>query len=132
MDGGGAARGDKFLRERAQTADLVSRLRVQTVTVDSIGDDKRYHFGMQVGFPTLAEAKMKDTLFDIEVRSSSRGFEIAKAFDTRLRERTFIGFVSRFSGEDGELEYHWHLSADNAEVAAAVKEALALREITGS
>lgn len=31
-------RGDRLLHERAKTADVVSRVRVSTVTVDSIGD----------------------------------------------------------------------------------------------
>ena len=127
-----APRFDKFLRERAQTADLVARLRVQTVTVDSVGDEKRYHLGMQVGFPTLAKPKMEDRLFDLDVSQTSRAYEIVKAFDARLRGLTFIGFVARFTNADGEVELHFHLSPDTAEVAAAVKEALALQEITGS
>jgi len=126
---GSSPRSDKFLRERAQTSDLVARLRVQTVTVDTLGDENRYHLGMQVGFPTLATPKMEEKIFEIDVRSTTRAYEVVKAFETRLRGQTFIGFVSRFSNADGDLEYHWHLAADNADVAAAVKEALALQEI---
>src|SRR5262249_53710104 len=37
---GPSPRADAFLRERAQTADVVARVRVQTVTVDSVGDQK--------------------------------------------------------------------------------------------
>jgi len=56
----------------------------------------------------------------------------AKAFDARLRGHTFIGFIRRFGADDGDAELHWHLSPDTAEVAAAVKESVVLRELSGS
>jgi hypothetical protein len=69
-------------------------------------------------------------MFELNIRPKSRAYGIARAFDTRLRGLTFIGFVRRFAGEEGELEIHWHLSPDTAEVAAAVKEAVALGELS--
>ena len=85
--------------------------------------------------PILRSVTVKappDRAFELSIKPTSGAFGIAKAFDARLRGQTFIGFVKRFSGEDGEMEIHWHLSPDTAEVVAAIKEALALREITGS
>lgn len=131
MDGP-SPRSDPFLRERAQTSDVVARVRVQTVTVDSVGDQKTYHLGVQVGIPTLTEAKVPDRNFELLIRPSSGAFGIARAFDARLRGQTFIGFIHRFGGDDGETVIHWHLAPDTAEVATAVKEAVALREISGS
>jgi hypothetical protein len=131
MDGP-SPRNDPHLRERAQTADVVARVKVQTVTVDSVGEQSTYHLGVQVGVPTLVTAKVQDRTFELSIKSTSGAFGIAKSFDSRLRGRTFIGFIKRFSSEDGDLEIHWHLAPDTAEVAAAVKEAVALREISGS
>jgi hypothetical protein len=131
MDGP-SPRNDAHLRERAQTADVVARVRVQTVTVDSVGEQQTYHLGIQVGIPTLTQAKVPDRTFELAIRPSSGAFGIAKAFDARLRGQTFVGFVRRFSNEDGDTEVHWHLAPDTAEVVAAVKEAVALREISGS
>ena len=131
MDGP-SPRSDAFLRERAQTADVVARVRVNTVTVDSMGEQQSYHLGIQVGVPTLTEAKVSDRSFELSIRPTSGAFGIARAFDSRLRGKTFIGFVKRFSAEDGDMEIHWHLSPDTAEVVAAIKEAMALREISGS
>jgi hypothetical protein len=128
---GPSPRADPFLRERAQTAEVVARVRVQTVTVDSVGDQKTYHLGIQVGVPTLTEAKVPDRTFELSIKPTSGAFGIAKAFDNRLRGQTFIGFIRRFSSEDGEMEVHWHLSPDTAEVVAAIKEAVALKEISG-
>jgi len=85
-----------------------------------------------VGLPTLTEAKVPDRTFELSIKPTSGAFGIARAFDSRLRGQTFVGFVKRYSSEDGELEVHWHLSPDTAEVVAAVKEAVALREVSGS
>lgn len=125
-------RSDHHLRERAQTADLVARLKVSTVTVDSIGDDSTYHLGVQVTPPPLVKPRIRDERVELVIRSSSRAYAIAKAFDARLQGRTFIGFVHRFAGDDGEPVLHFHLSPDTAEVAAAVKEAVTLGELSGS
>ena len=37
------------------------------------------------------------------IKPSSGAFGIAKAFDSRLRGQTFIGFIQRFAGDDGEV-----------------------------
>ncbi|AGP34398.1 hypothetical protein [Sorangium cellulosum] len=127
---GPSPRSDPFLRERAQTADVVARVRVSTVTVDSIGDQSTYHLGIQVGYPPLATPRVPDRTFELHIRPQSRSFAIAKAIDARLRGLIFIAFIRRFAGVDGEPEIHWHLSPDTAEVAAAVKEAVVLGELS--
>jgi hypothetical protein len=129
---GVSPRSDRFLRQRAQTADVVARVRINTVTADSIGDDVTYHLDVEVAFPTLAPTKDEERSFELSIRPANRAFPIAKAFDQRLRGMTFVGFMRRFMGPDGEPEVHWHLSPDNAEVAGAVKEAVTLRELSGS
>ncbi len=129
---GPSPRSDPFLRERAQTADVVARVRVNTVTVDSIGEQSTYHLGIQVGVPTLTQAKLPDRAFELSIKPTSGAFGIAKAFDNRLRGQTFVAFVRRYVSDDGDVELHWHLSADTAEVVSAVKEAVVLREISGS
>jgi hypothetical protein len=129
---GPSPRFDRFLRERAQTADVVARVKVSTVTVETAGEEQRYRLGVQVGQPTLAKARIDDRTFELVIRSDSRAFAVARAFDTRLRGMTFVAFITRFAGPDGEPEVHWHLSADTREVADAVKEAVALGELAGS
>ena len=126
---GVSPRSDPFLRERSQTAAVTARVRVQTVTVDSIGEQKTYHLGVQVGFPTLTSARVPDKSFELSIKPASSAFGIAKAFDSRLRGATFIGFIGRFQAEDGEVEIHFHLAPDTADVASAVKEAVALQEL---
>ena len=124
------ARADRFLRERAQTAELVARLQVRTVTIDTIGDESTYHLGVQVLPPVLVpDPKIKDTKLELVIRPTSPAHGIAKALDQRMQNVTFIGFVHRYASLDGtETELHWHLSPDTPEVADAVKEAVALAE----
>ena len=128
---GPSPRSDRFLRERSQTAEVVAYVRVQTVTSESVGENTTYHLGVQVGTPTLTKPKIPDVTFDLVIRSTSPSFSIAKQFDAGLRGKTFIGFFHRFSNEEGEPAVHFHLSPGTPEVAAAVKEAVALGEISG-
>jgi hypothetical protein len=127
---GPSPRSDRHLRERAQTADVVARIRVSTVTIDSVGDESTYHLGIQIGYPPLTAPRVPDRTFELNIRPTSGAYGIAKAFDARLRGLTFIAFIRRFAGEVGEPDIHWHLSPDTAEVAAAVKEAVALGELS--
>jgi hypothetical protein len=129
---GPSPRSDAHLRERAQTADVVARVRVQTVTVGSAGEQQVYHLGIQVGVPTLTEAKLADRTFDLSIKPTSAAFGIAKSFDARLRGQTFVGFLKRYETDDGDVMVHWHLAPDTADVVAAIKEAVVLREIKGS
>jgi hypothetical protein len=130
MDGA-SPRSDPFLRERAQTADVVARVRVQTVTVDSAGEQQTYHLGIQVGVPTLTKARVDDRSFELSIKSTSPAFGVARSLDASLRGKTFVGFVKRYSGDDGEATVHWHLTADTADVVSAIKEAVVLGEISG-
>lgn len=127
MDGP-SPKADPFLRERACTADVVARVRVQTVTVDTVGDQQTYHFGVQVVPSALTDAQVQDGSFELTVKPKSLAFGIARAFDARLRGRTFVAFLKRFGDSDGDTRLHWHLSPDSAEVITAIKEALALRK----
>ena len=108
------------------------RVAAAAVTIDTVGDESTYHFGVQVGTLLAASPKIQDTTVELIIKSASPAFGIAKALDQRMQGVTFIGFLHRFASPDGtEVELHWHLSADTAEVVSAVKEAVALREIQG-
>ncbi len=128
-----SARSDRFLRERAQTGELVARLRVKTAGVNSVGDDATYQLGVQVVPPPFGpNPKIEDPDLDLVIKSTSPAFGIAKALDQRIQGLTFIGFVRRFASADGmDIELHWHLSPDTADVAEAVKEAEALGAASG-
>jgi hypothetical protein len=128
---GPAPRSDAHLRERAQTADVVARIKVQTVTVDTAGEQQTYHLGILVGYPTLTQAKVPDRTFELNIKPTNPSIGIARSFDSRLQGRTFVGFLKRYGTDDGDVAVHWHLAPDTAGVVDAVKEAVALGEATG-
>jgi hypothetical protein len=122
-------RADPMLRARTQSAEAVGKVRVSTVTVDSVGGKPAYHLNLAIVDP-LARRGFDDKSVEILVRSDSPAFGIVKWLDTRLIGRTFIGFFRRFAGPD-EADVKFHLSADNAEVLAAVRDANTLSEVSG-
>jgi hypothetical protein len=125
-------RSDPLLRERAQTADLVAHVKVTTVTADTVGDEVTYHLVVQAVDPPLASARITERSFELSIGRKGQAYPIAKALDSRLRGLTFIAFIRRFAATDRDSVVHWHLAPDTAEVVAAVKEAVMLKELSGS
>lgn len=123
---------DPLLKQRARGADLVARVKVTTVTIDTVGVDSTYHLGIVAGYPPLSAPRIPEQTFELHIRPKSRAFGIARAFGVRLQGVIFVGFLRKFRGADGNEELHWHLSADTPEVIGAVREAVALAELSGS
>ena len=122
-------RSDPALRARAQTAEAVGRVRVATVSVDSAGGRPTYHLTLQM-VGSVVRRGLEDDHVEISVRSDSPAFGVVKWLDTRLIGKTFIGFFHRYAGTE-EAQLRFHLSADDAEVLGAVREAAVLSEVSG-
>jgi len=121
---------DPRLLDRARSADIVARMRVQTVTADRVGAKTRYVLNLQVGFPSLLPTQVTDRSFELAINQSSRSFGLVRSLDAGMRGKTFIGFIKRFAGARGP-EIHWHLTSDSAEVAHVIQEIAVLDEVTG-
>lgn len=124
------ARKDPTLWARSQQADIVGRVKVQTVTVDSRGGDGTYHLGLRFANPLLAPSKLEERDFEVTVDLTDPSYGLVKAQDTGLQGRTFVGFLKRFGGGDDEVAVHFYLAPDSADVAAVVQEAVAVQEVT--
>jgi hypothetical protein len=120
---------DQALRARSQQAEVVGRVRVQTVTVDTRGGQASYHLGLRFASPLLAPTELEERDFEVSVEAGDPSYGLVKAQDTGLQGRTFVGFIKRFAGVDDEIEIHFFLAPDSAEVAAVVQEAVALKEV---
>lgn len=129
MDGVSPAQ-DPMLRSRALEADLVARLRVQTVTRDSVGAKTTFMLSLQAVAPPLMPSSSDQTTFELVVDQNGKSFPIVQSLETQLRGRTFIGFLKRFTGDDGP-EWHWHLTADQEDVAQVIQEIAVLEEVAG-
>lgn len=125
------ARLDPVLRERARTAELVGRMRVTTVTAESLDGIATYRIVVQMMSAPFITPRISGTSWELVVGPKAPAHGLMRAFDTRLRGASFIGFLRRFVGEGGEPELHWHLSPDSTDVAAAVGGALGLAELSG-
>ena len=121
---------DPLLRARVQGAEAVARVRVATVTVDSSGGKPAYRLSLDLRGGSFVRRGLTDDHLEIAVRSDSPAFGVVKWLDTRLIGRTFIGFFRRYAGAD-DIDLRFHLSADDPQMIAAIREAAALSEISG-
>ena len=120
-------RGNPIFRERVYRAELVARMRVSTVTVDLVGGQPRYRISLIV-LDSLAQRGFSDDHVELSIGADSPSFGTVRWLDTRLIGRTFVAFVHRFAGAE-EPEVRFHLSADSADMLAAVREASTLGEL---
>jgi hypothetical protein len=120
---------DATLRARTQAAEAVARIRVSTVSVESVGGRPIYHLSLSMVDPFVNE-RFSEGDVEIAVRPDAPAFGIVKWLDTGLIGRTFIGFFRRYGASD-EPQVRFHLAPDNAEVVAAVTLAKTLREVRG-
>jgi hypothetical protein len=124
------ARTDPMLRKRAQHADVVARMRVSTVTVDAVNGEPVYHVTLQLAEAPMVQHRPFESRVDLAIRQQSPSFGLVKWLDTRIIGKVFVGYLRQFAGPE-EAELHFHLSPDDAEVAAAVRDARALDELQG-
>jgi hypothetical protein len=123
---------DPLLGRRAQQADSVARMRVSTVTTIALGGQQRtYRVTLVfVGKPLAQHIPSYEPQLDLAIRPGSPSFDIVTWLDARLIGKTFIGFVRQFAGPE-EPEMHFHLSANNLDVAAAARHGTTFDEMPG-
>jgi hypothetical protein len=121
---------DAKLRERVQTGDAVVRARVVTVTSRKEEGGRSWQLGLHT-LGRLAGATPVDDDFTLEVEATDPGAGMVKAFESTLVGASFVIAVRTFAhaGSAGEADVHFHISADKADVLAAVKEAALLQQV---
>lgn len=107
---------DPLLKVRTQTADLVGRFTVATVTQDRNGESAQIHLTLRVEPTPLLRRGIDGPFVELLVTEATEAFGLVTTYESALRGRTFIGFVKRFAGTDGPA-LHWHLTADAPDVA---------------
>lgn len=127
-DRGYAPRADPLLRERAQLADAVVRVRVKTVTVKADGPDAVYQLGLR-SVEKLGGSHPPPEDFDVVITKASESYGIMKSLESRLVGQAFIAFVREFVRSDGDREFHFHIAPDSPAVKLAVSDAIALDEL---
>lgn len=122
-------RTDPVLRARTQTAEVVGRTRVSTVSVDLVGGKPVYRLLFTFAETPVVARGFSGGQIEVAVGDGSPAFGIVKWLDTKLVGRSFVGFFHRFAG-NYEPEVRFHLSPDDPQVMAAVRDASALNELS--
>ena len=118
-------RADPVLRERTQTGDAVLRVRIETVTQSGYGKNVRHQLTMTTLEKLAGEHPPANGSFVVTMDESNPSIGIVRSLEARLGGKTFIAFVKAF-GQEGERQYHFHLSPDAKDVRDAVQDAVAL------
>ncbi len=121
---------DPMLRSRAQAAEIVARMRVQTLNSNTRGAANSYSVVLQIGQPPLLPLAYETDTVELIITPESGAYGMVQNLESKLQGWVFIGFVRRFAGVEGP-ELHWHLAADHAEVANIVKEIAVMEELAG-
>jgi len=129
FDKGYSPRVDKTLRERAQMADGLLRVRVATVTAKTDGPETTYQLGLHA-VENLTKKDVVPADFTVHIHKQSESHGIMKSFESRLVGYGFVVFLRQFATGTGERELHFHLAPDTKEVKSAVMDALALGELS--
>ncbi len=124
----GDPRTDPRIRARAKASDIIVRARVMTITGSAGQGGRRY----QLTLKSLERLGGKHPLGDeliVFVDKASPSLGIVKALEGQLVGKVFVMYLKAFSRPDGQRELHFHASADDADVVAAVKNAVLLDEL---
>lgn len=124
---------DPRFRKRAVDAEVIARVRVQTVSVEKRSNgEPAFRLGLQMATPRLVERAPMDEVIEVVIPPGGAAHGLARAWDVRLQGKTFVGFFRRFAGVDGETVIHFHLAPDSKDVGEAVQQVVALEEVKGS
>lgn len=128
---------DPQVRERTRRAEVIARVRVQTVSVERRANgDPVYRIGLQLATPRLVDRPKPDDAMpeSIEVLIVPGGpaHALARAWDVRLQGKIFVGYFKRYADDQGERTIHFHLDPDDPAIGKAVEQFAALDEVRGS
>ena len=119
---------DQTLKARTQNAEVAGRMRVSTVTVDSVGGRPVYRLRFTLSEAPVVARGFEGNQIEVALTDDSPAFGIVKWLDTKLIGYSFVGFFHRFAG-NYEPQIRFHLSPDDPQVISAVRDASALSEL---
>lgn len=124
-----SSRGNALFRDRAQHATNIARMRVDTVTSGGGLTRSVIRLGLKrEGKPLLGKDNYEN--LELEVATGAPAFSLFKQAGDRIRGRAIVVMWKTFRVND-EPVIHFYVAPDDEETAAAVKDAVALQELTG-
>ncbi|MCU0657781.1 MAG: hypothetical protein MUF64_21730 [Polyangiaceae bacterium] len=114
-------------RRRTQDADVLSVVRITTVTVSKA--EGKSSFALRFEKTRDFKAPFDDELQDLAVTEQTpQMFSIISAVQARARGRSMIGFWKRFRQQDRAV-LHVQFQPDNPDTTKAIQDALALEDL---
>jgi hypothetical protein len=119
---------DPQVRARALASDVVLRARVATVTGEAGSGARSY----QLIFKTVERVAGKHPVgdeFTLRVEQTSPSIGIVRSMEGQLVGKTLVVYVKSFSRPDGQSDLHFHASADEPDLIAAVQNLILANEL---
>jgi hypothetical protein len=118
------ARDDTKLGERTRRADTIVRVRVSTISAESLAGVRGYSLSVVPEEKPLA-GQTPEASIEIHIGPGNPSLSRVQTADAALIGRRFLLFAKRYS-DDGEPRLHFHGEADTPEVRKAIENAKAL------
>jgi hypothetical protein len=127
---------DPQIRERTRRAEVVARVRVQTLSVERRSNgDPVYRIGLQIAEPRLVDRTKGDEkmpeVVEVLIVPGGPAHALARAWDVRLQGKIFVGYFKRYADATGGSVIHFHLDPDDPAIGQAVQQFAALDEVRG-
>jgi hypothetical protein len=119
---------DPRVRSRVRAADVVLRARIQTVTGEAGAGARSYQIILKSLGQIVGSRPIGDE-FTLHIDKSSPSHGIVKSLEGEMVGKTLIVYAKAFARPDGERDLHFHASADEPDVIAAVKTAAILDSV---
>jgi hypothetical protein len=130
MDNSFHAKTDARLRERAQTADAILKVKITTVTNKVEETGPSFEVGLTQTEWIAGDHPPGTDHFNIRMQKSQQTTGIMKNLEGRLVGMEFTAFLKTFKvGDSGDREFHVHFAPATKEVKDAVGDAIVLREL---
>jgi hypothetical protein len=130
MDNSYHPKSDAQLRERAQSADAVLRVKVTTVTNKVEDTGPTFEVGLKQTEWIAGDHPPGTDSFTIRMQKSQQTTGMMKSLEGRLVGMEFIVFLKAFKvAESADREFHVHFAPATKDVKDAVGDAIALREL---
>lgn len=118
------------LRGRARQANLVARMRVQAVSLESLNQQACYRLQFSVIGEPIVQRAFRERTFEVLLDPNAPAYNTVRWLDTAMVGKTFVGFVRQVTG-DGPPILRFHFSRDDAGVLRTVEEAKTIGELMG-
>jgi hypothetical protein len=122
-------KGDATFRQRVQSADVVARVKVTTVTIGKSEEKTTYHLQLELEDQPFSRQQPGQDELEVSIPEGSYSYSVMNLVKARARGRQMIGMWKRFR-EGEEQAIHWYFVPEDPDSTAAVKEALALQELS--